>query len=155
MRIGTRLMVFAAVSALPLAAAASCAYVEQHAISARMKDASDRSDGVTIALRDAQGNAYEAWDEELNRLYGALLAQLPREADRAALRKAQRAWLAFDRAESDWNWSGAMHGQEGTSAPLNVAGAQLQRLQQRVCDLKRALEIVALRSPEELGEALP
>lgn len=123
-----------------------CAYVAGHAIKATFARAAERSGGVTVDLRDAQSAAYAAWDTELNRLYRTLLDGMPEAADRDALRKAQRAWLAFHEAESEWLTSNAMHGQEGTSGPLNIAGAGLTRLQQRVCDLKAAQELRALQA---------
>jgi uncharacterized protein YecT (DUF1311 family) len=118
---------------------AACDYVEKHAIEAAFAADIERSGGVTVDMRDAQGRAHEAWDAELNRLYRALLDRLKRETDRNALRTAQRAWLAFDRAEAQWHWSDAMHAQEGTAGPLNVVAASLDRLKRRVCDLRDAL----------------
>lgn len=78
---------------------------------------------------------------------------MPEAADRDALRKAQRAWLVFHEAESGWLTSNAMHGQQGTSGPLTIAGAGLTRLQERVCDLKAAQELRGCRRIEGLGES--
>ena len=140
MRTGFRWTVLCVGLSASLGVAASCSYSEGHAISATFAADMERSGGYTTEMREGQDRAYTAWDAELNRLYGALLERMKRESDRTALRKAQRAWLAFDKAEREWDWSDAMHGQEGTAGPLNVAGAALQRLIQRVCDLHGALD---------------
>ncbi|MCQ4163583.1 lysozyme inhibitor LprI family protein [Tahibacter harae] len=112
-----------------------CGRATPHPIDRELAEASARSGGVTVDLRDAQSAAYAAWDKELNRVYAELLrAAAP--ADRELLRKAQRAWLAFDQAQADWDASGSRHGNEGTSAALNIADAALQRRRARVCDLE-------------------
>ncbi|HSX62100.1 MAG TPA: lysozyme inhibitor LprI family protein [Tahibacter sp.] len=148
MRTPGKILALAGALTVPCIAAAQCDYVERHAIAAAFAKDIERSGGVTVDMRDAQGRAYQAWDAELNRLYRELLATVKQDSDRDALRKAQRAWLAFHEAEGDWDWSGAMHGREGTSGPLNVAGSALTRLQQRICDLRDALDIVALHADE-------
>lgn len=140
------LLVLAVFASAASAGEHPCAYVASHAIEANFARAVEHSGGVTVDLRDAQSTAYVAWNAELNRLYRTLLDGMPEAADRDALRKAQRAWLAFHEAESEWLNSDAMHGQEGTSGPLNIAGAGLTRLQQRVCDLKAAQELRALQA---------
>lgn len=140
MRHGVFRAVFGFAAAIPGTAATACAYTNDHAITRTFAAAVERSGGVTVDMRNAQSAAHQAWDAELNRIYRELSARLPREADRAALRTAQRAWIAFDAAEGAWHWSAAMHGEEGTAGPLAVAGASLLRLQQRVCDLQEALE---------------
>ena len=87
--------------------------------------------------RDAQSAAYAAWDKELNRVYAqALKAAGP--ARRDALRAAQRAWLAFDTAQGQWD--AMLHADQGTSTALNIAGAALERRRARVCDLSRDLQ---------------
>jgi uncharacterized protein YecT (DUF1311 family) len=140
MRTGFRWMMLGVGLSTSLGVAASCDYSERHPISATFAADIERSGGVTFDMREAQTSAYAAWNAELNRLYGALMQRMKREDDRTALRKAQRAWLAFHQAESDWLWSRAMHADEGTAGPLNVAGAGLVRIEQRVCDLHGALE---------------
>ncbi len=42
--------------------------------------------------------AYQKWDQELNRVYGQVMARL-RPEEQAALREAQRAWLKYRDAE--------------------------------------------------------
>ena len=70
-----------------------------------------------------------------------ILAALQKAAGterRDALRSAQRAWLAYDKAQD--LWVATLHADEGTSAALNVGGAALQRRRARVCDLMNDLE---------------
>jgi uncharacterized protein YecT (DUF1311 family) len=140
MRIAGNLLTFGIAIAMPGVLSAACSYTEHHAIERTFAEAIERSGGVTVDMRDAQSAAFHAWHAELNRIYRELMARMKREDDRAALRRAQRAWLAFDEAETRWDWSPAMHGEEGTAGPLNVAGASLVRLQRRICDLQGALD---------------
>lgn len=114
-----------------------CGRATPHPIDRELSEASLRSGGVTVDLRDAQSTAYAAWDKELNRVYAELL-QAMAPSGRETLRKAQRAWLAFDQAQAGWD--AARHSDEGTSAALNIAGAALQRRRARVCDLEGDLQ---------------
>lgn len=116
-----------------------CARATPHPIDSELAAASRRSGGVTVDLRNAQAAAYVAWDQELNQVYAALL-QAAAPGDRESLRRTQRAWLAFDQAQAGWDSSGSRHGNEGTSAALNIAGAALQRRRARVCELENALQ---------------
>ncbi|RYF77110.1 MAG: DUF1311 domain-containing protein [Comamonadaceae bacterium] len=114
-----------------------CGQPTAHPIDQALAAASERSGGVTVDLRDAQSTAYAAWDKELNRVYAqALKAAGPTR--RNALRAAQRAWLAFDSAQGQWD--AMLHADQGTSAALNIAGAALERRRARVCDLGMDLQ---------------
>lgn len=127
------------VSVTPAANAAEhfCGQSTPHPIDKALAAAAGRSGGVTVELRDAQSAAYAAWDKELNRLYAQVLkAAGPDRRD--ALRAAQRAWLAFDTAQAQWD--GAVHADQGTSAALNMGGAALARRRARVCDLSTDLQ---------------
>ena len=55
-----------------------------------------------------------------------------------ALRAAQRAWLAYDKAQAQWD--ATLYAAQGTSAALNQGGASLTRRRARVCDLQNDLE---------------
>lgn len=114
-----------------------CGRSAPHPIDQAFDASMQRSGGVTADMRDAQSSAYAAWDKELNRVYAELLKAAGAKR-REALRTAQRAWLAFDEAQAKWGW--ALHGDEGTAAPLNVAGAALERRRSRVCDLEQDLQ---------------
>ncbi|GEM_PF-1377481 len=114
-----------------------CGRSTPHPIDATLERDSERSGGVTVELRNASARAMQAWDRELNRVYRQLLKVAGTErAD--ALRAAQRAWLAYDKAQGQWDW--AQHADEGTSALLNTDGAAMSRLRQRVCDLSQDLQ---------------
>jgi uncharacterized protein YecT (DUF1311 family) len=106
-----------------------------HPIDAALAQASERSGGVTVDLANAQTAAWAAWDKELNRVYAALLKKAPRPD---ALRAAQRAWLAYDQAQAQWD--ATLYADQGTSAALNQGGASLARRRARVCDLQNDLE---------------
>ena len=96
-----------------------------------------RSGGVTVDLNDAQSEAYSAWDKELNRVYAQLLkAAGPSRRD--ALRAAQRAWLAFDTAQAQWD--GTLLADQGTSTSVNLIAGALSRRRARVCDLRVDLD---------------
>ncbi|KRD48113.1 hypothetical protein ASE52_12025 [Acidovorax sp. Root275] len=120
-----------------LAAEHFCGQTTAHPIDKALAAAAERSGGVTVDLRDAQSAAYAAWDKELNRIYAqALKAAGPTRRD--ALRAAQRAWLAFDTAQGQWD--AMLHADQGTSAALNIAGAALERRRTRMCDLSMDLQ---------------
>lgn len=114
-----------------------CGQGKPHPIDQALARAAERSSGVTMDLADAQGAAWAAWDKELNRLYAALQKAAGPER-RETLRAAQRAWLAYDKAQALWD--AALHADEGTSAALNTGGASLVRRRARVCDLQSALD---------------
>ncbi len=128
-----------AIALAPAAHAADhfCGQRTAHPIDKALGVAADRSGGVTVELREAQSNAYLAWDKELNRIYAQVL-KVAGPARRDALRAAQRAWLAFDTAQGQWD--AAVAADQGTSGTLNVGGAALERRRARVCDLSRDLE---------------
>ncbi|MCK6415598.1 MAG: DUF1311 domain-containing protein [Giesbergeria sp.] len=127
-----------ALAALPAQAAEHfCGRSTAHPIDKTLAAAAQRSGGVTVDLSDAQSAAYDAWDKELNRVYAALLKAVE-PSQREALRAAQRAWLAFDKAQG--HWVAVQHADEGTSAALNLGGAELERRRARVCELLNDLE---------------
>lgn len=95
---------------------------------------------TTVDIRAAQGEAYAAWDRELNRVYRELLRGLDKDSA-VRLKKAQKAWLAYRDSEVDWLWSKAMYGDAGTSGPVNVSGAGTALVRQRTCDLRRSLDV--------------
>ena len=138
MKLGAPLLIACALLA-PTAHAAEhfCGRSTPHPIDQALAKASERSGGVTVDMADAQSAAFTAWDKELNRVYTALQKAAGPER-REALRNAQRAWLAYDKAQD--LWVATLHADEGTSTALNVGGAALQRRRARVCDLMNDLE---------------
>lgn len=114
-----------------------CGQSKPHPIDQALAKAVERSGGVTVDLSDAQSAAYAAWDKELNRIYAeALKAAGP--ARRDALRAAQRAWLAFDGAQ--FQWETVLYADQGTSSALNTGGGALARRRARVCELSNDLQ---------------
>lgn len=129
---GGALLLGCALTAPARAAEHFCGRATAHPIDKTLAAAAERSGGVTADLLDAQSAAYAAWDKELNRIYAqALKAAGP--ARRDTLRAAQRAWLAFDAAQHQWDM--ALFADQGSSAALNVGGAALERRRARVCKL--------------------
>lgn len=118
-------------------APAACDFPVPHAIDLAYAAAVERSGGVTAALRDAQGEAWEGWDAELNRLYAELRQATPAPAH-DILRNAQRAWLAFDTAQTQWDI--ALRADAGSAAALDIADAALARRRARVCELDDDLQ---------------
>lgn len=55
----------------------------------------------TQGMVECYGAAYDAWDAALNEAYDALMKTLT-EDEASALRDAQRAWIKFRDAESDF-----------------------------------------------------
>ena len=93
------------------------------------------SNGVTADIRDAQGRAHESWDKELNKEYKNLMNLLsPKE--QSSLRKAQRAWLSFRDAESDFWWSESIS-DGGSLGPIIVSDYDLDLVRERTCQLSR------------------
>ena len=133
------------ITACPVALAAEpfCTTGKAHPIDIRFDRELEKADGVTAAIREAQGNAYNAWDKELNAQYKKLMAVLaPR--DRDALKQAQRAWLSFVSAEEKLWWSGSLYGSGGTLGPVEVSGVGTSMVRDRTCQLIQYRERIEL-----------
>ena len=112
-----------------------CETGKPHAIDLWFEKAMDKTEGVTVNIRNVQGEAYSRWDKELNRVYGELLNKFNDE-DKKKLKEAQRAWVKFRDAESDLLWAEALYGGAGgTLAPVAVSDAARMIVRQRVCTL--------------------
>jgi uncharacterized protein YecT (DUF1311 family) len=83
-------------------AVAGPAIAEDDPIDIRLGRCLDSPDGMTTqGMVECIGTAYEAWDKALNEAYRSLMASLsPEEAE--LLRAAQREWIKFRDAESDF-----------------------------------------------------
>lgn len=125
----------AAFTPLAFAAEPFCDSGDPHPIDVQFERDMDDSGGVTLKMRNAQGRAYKRWDTELNVAYQELMASLAPD-EQAALKKAQRAWLKFREAESEFWWTESISG-GGTLQPVIVAGHGIELLKKRVCRLKR------------------
>ncbi len=97
MRFLLALLVLSA-SAPAWAADPFCATGKAHSIDVRFDQELEKAEGVTLAIREAQGTAYAAWDKELNAEYKKLMAVLTLD-ERNTLKASQRAWLSFMAAE--------------------------------------------------------
>jgi len=99
----------------------------------------EKSGGVTLEMREAQGRAYEAWDKRLNAAYRALQSKVS-DADRKLLTQSQREWLKFRETHFQFVWSKSMLAQDGTLAPVIAGEWSREMLRQRVCELERAID---------------
>ena len=119
-----------------------CGQAQAHPLDAAYARALQRTGGVTVDIRNAQGTAWQGWDAELNRLYRQALRALGAGERSAALRKAQRAWLAWDGAEAASDQ--AMQADAGTLGPVVVADLSIERRRARACTLRQWLDDPAL-----------
>ena len=124
--------------AIPASATPWCDLPQPHPVDAAFAVALERSGGVTADMRDAQGEAFAAWDAELNRLYRRVLRQFGGDLRATALREAQRAWLAWDVAETRSDL--AQQAETGSIGPVIVSGLALQRRRARACTLHEMQE---------------
>ena len=72
-------------------------------------------------------------DAELNRLYRGAVRQFGRDARADTLRAAQRAWLAWDAAETRSDLAQQADG--GSIGPVTVSNLAMQRRRARACML--------------------
>lgn len=85
--------------ALAVLGAPALAQPDQHPIDAELSRCMESPEGMsTHGTRQCLGTATEAWDKELNRVWGELMRELPASA-KESLRAAQRKWIAFRDAE--------------------------------------------------------
>lgn len=84
--------------------------------------------------------AAKRWDEELNRVYGQLMKQLPASARKPA-REAQRKWIEFRDAE--WKSIDAVHEtMQGTMYAPMQAAARKDVVRRRVGELEHQLRFL-------------
>lgn len=87
------------VSGLMLLTCTSLLAADEHPIDQALSTCMETPEGMsTHGMRECIGTATEAWDAELNRVYSALMRELPADA-KTALRTAQRQWIAFRDAD--------------------------------------------------------
>jgi uncharacterized protein YecT (DUF1311 family) len=83
----------------PGAARGAEGFPDQHPIEAELSRCMETPEGMsTQGMRHCIDQAKQAWDQELNRVWGDLMRELGAPA-KAQLRLAQRQWLAFRDAE--------------------------------------------------------
>ena len=127
-----------AILLLPFAGAAHaeghwCGLPQAHPVDATYARAMEKSGGVTVDMHDAQVAAWAGWDAELNRLYRGAMQAFGKDARAVALRDAQRAWLAWDEAETRSDLARQADG--GSIGPVIVSGLAMQRRRARACTL--------------------
>lgn len=110
-----------------------CGLPRAHPVDAAYAQAMARSGGVTVDMHDAQAAAYSAWDGELNRLYRSAIRSFGNDVRATTLRDAQRAWLAWDQAETRSDLARQAEG--GSIGPVIVSGLAMQRRRERACTL--------------------
>jgi uncharacterized protein YecT (DUF1311 family) len=69
-------------------------------LSAAYSDCMDKSEGITVNIRDCQGTEYQAQDARLNSAYRAVMAGLPPDRQ-AALRDEERSWVKTKKQTCD------------------------------------------------------
>ena len=86
----------------------------------------------TAGMIDCIGTEWEAQDARLNRAYKGALKRLELPRQKAALQKAQRAWIAFRDADCaslyDQDW--------GTISRVEAASCRLDRTARRADELE-------------------
>lgn len=100
-------------------------------------DCLDKSDGITLRMRECNGEELRRQDGQLNSLYRELSAKSTPEA-RAALVRTQRAWIAFRDAECEYE--GEQHS-GGTLEAIVIGGCHVEMTAQRVMQLRRYVRI--------------
>ena len=104
----------------------------------------------TAAMVEAEDEGVKLWDKELNRVYGELLRQLPRE-DKSALKDSQHEWLKF--RDRNLKLIQVAYGNaEGTMYHVFAARAALDVVKSRVLDLRGYLDVVETAWPSSTGE---
>jgi uncharacterized protein YecT (DUF1311 family) len=91
-------------------------------------------DPSTAGMVECLNIAYEAWDKELNRVYGALMSKLPTEG-KASLKAAQLEWIKYRDLEFKLissvysNLEGTMFIPMATDSRIGVIKRRVQELQ--------------------------
>lgn len=124
-----------------LAIAISVHAAEEHPIDATLGACMEENPS-TAGMIECVDDAYAAWDRELNDAYGALMKRLA-PAQKEALRKSQRQWLAWRDAE--FESIDALYGSlEGTMfLPMRV-DERMQIVKTRALALRGYLDLLAM-----------
>ena len=104
----------------------------------------DKSEGVTVKLRECLGDEFERQDQELNRIYKALTPKLSPK-NRQILLKSERAWIAYRDTTCEFESSGE---EGGTFWYLIHGECRVRQTLYRIEDLKKRLEFVK-KYPED------
>ena len=98
------------------------------------------ADGIIPRLKECDAAELDRRKAVLNRLYKQVLVAVG-PGRQSALRKAERAWVAFADNECDFRYSGEVGGMD---APLVYNTCRLELIARRTDDLRRALKIEQL-----------
>ena len=100
----------------------------------------------TPEMVEVYTQAAKKWDDRLNRVYQACQARLKKPQDQAALKEAQRKWLAFRDAERELigvvGYFTPDGSPAGTIAQVESNGQFVQLVRQRVLRLEDYLKIL-------------
>ena len=88
------------VAGLLAPAIAGAAPKVDHYYSKTYNDCMDAAGGSTLPMKDCMGAEYEAWDNQLNAAYQALMASRA-GPEKVALRDEERAWLRRTKSKCD------------------------------------------------------
>jgi uncharacterized protein YecT (DUF1311 family) len=104
----------------------------------------------TADMVEAEDEGVKLWDKELNRVYGELLQQLPKE-DKSALKDSQQEWIKF--RDRNLQLIQVVYGNaEGTMYHVFAARAALEVVKSRVLDLRSYLDVVETAWPSGTSE---
>ena len=104
----------------------------------------------TADMVEAEDEGMKLWDKELNRVYGELLRQLPKE-DKSALKDSQQEWIKF--RDRNLKLIQVVYGKaEATMYHVFAARAALDVVKGRVLDLRGYLEVFETAWPSGTGE---
>jgi len=91
---------------------------------------------TTLEMSECAHADRTAADAELNRVYGQLLASLADAGERAALKKAERAWITFRDAHCAFatfsSRGGTIHGVEVASCLADTTRARTAQLREAI-----------------------
>lgn len=106
--------------------------------------------GSTADMIACEDEAYKKWDEELNRVYTALVARLTAK-QKEALKTAQVAWIAH--RDRELQWVAALYdGFDGTMyQPMRVHAAK-EVVRRRSQELGHYLELIEEHSGSQDGD---
>jgi uncharacterized protein YecT (DUF1311 family) len=123
----------AAIAALFLVPMLACAEPPEDPTDQALARCEESAGTVDANYKDCSYEAAAAWDVRLNAAYGKLEAGLDPE-DFAALREAQRHWVAF--VEADAKARGEIHDGLGTLDNANDAYVHLRHVRERALELE-------------------
>jgi uncharacterized protein YecT (DUF1311 family) len=108
--------------ALALAVSAPAGAADEGKYSKAFRTCMDKSNGVTVAMRDCYGEEQARQDKLLNAAYKQVLAGAGGK-EKTALVRAERAWMAFRDAQCDYQ---AAPEQGGTNWFLLIDSCHLE-----------------------------